>query len=67
MELTPNQRTALDQGDAIPIVIGQTECVLVRRDIFERNKKDLAPDEAYAAILDAWDATGSPQDGDAYK
>jgi hypothetical protein len=40
----------------VPIVINQTECVLVRKDIFERLQGDFDPRSTYAAVLKAWDA-----------
>ncbi len=36
LDLTAEQRTALASGEAVPYVLEQTECVVVRKDVFER-------------------------------
>ncbi len=36
LDLTAEQRTALESGEAVPYVLEQTECVVVRKDVFER-------------------------------
>jgi len=38
-DLTTEQRTALESGDPVPCVLNQTECVVVRKDVFERMKR----------------------------
>ena len=60
------QKLALDNGQPVPIVVDQTECVIVRRDIFEQSK-DLPVEESYSVVLEAWDAEGNSNDGDAYR
>ena len=64
MELTPAQLQAIARGEAVPIVIRQTECILVRRDDFE--EQDIVRD-TYAAAIKAWDMEGSPEDDELYR
>jgi hypothetical protein len=35
-DLTSEQKSALQGGDPVPCVLNQTECVIVRKDVFER-------------------------------
>ena len=57
MDLTSKQRQALEQGEAVPVTVEQTECILLRRDIYERVKKvvqcddrEFDPREAYPLV-----------------
>ena len=57
VNLSPEQRHALEQGEAVPVTVEQTECVLLRRDIYERVKKvvqcddsEFDPREAYPLV-----------------
>jgi hypothetical protein len=34
--LTAEQRTALGQGEAVPLMVDATECVLLRKDVYDR-------------------------------
>jgi len=36
LDLTAEQRTALQTGEPVPLVVNQTECIVVRKDVFER-------------------------------
>jgi hypothetical protein len=36
MNLSPEQMTAIASGEPVPCVLDQTECVVVRKDVFER-------------------------------
>jgi hypothetical protein len=36
MQLSESQKEALNQGRAMPILVDQTECILVRRDVYEQ-------------------------------
>lgn len=36
MELTTNQTQAIEQGQAVPVAVNQTECVILRKDVFDR-------------------------------
>ncbi|MBW3541913.1 MAG: hypothetical protein KY476_16715 [Planctomycetes bacterium] len=68
MNLTKEQELAVTQGEAVPVVVGEARCVLLRQDVYERVKRvlddELQPEEAYNAVLEAWDAVGSPQDAE---
>jgi hypothetical protein len=56
MNLTQDQARALDQGEAIPVVVNGRECILVARDAFDRVRSilDIDPAQAYPAIDEAW-------------
>lgn len=49
MDLTNDQKSAVVRGEAVPIVVDATECVVVRADVFERVKAvfddGLTPDQ----------------------
>jgi hypothetical protein len=34
--LTPQQKQSLEHGQAIDLMIDQTQCVVIRRDVYER-------------------------------
>jgi len=36
LDLTANQKAALESGEPVPCTLEQTECIVVRKDIFER-------------------------------
>jgi hypothetical protein len=38
MDLTNDQKNAVVRGEAVPIVVDATECIVVRADVFERVK-----------------------------
>lgn len=42
MDLTLGQQTALEQGAVVPVLVGRTECVLIRKDLYERAQPLLA-------------------------
>ena len=67
MQLTPDQKQAINNGEPITLLIDHTECVVMRRDIFDKVKEAIDPEETYPAVLEAWDSTGNPADGDLYK
>lgn len=74
MILTNEQRAALDQGGLVPLTIDGVSCVVLRADLLDRIKRtvnyddgDLAPEDLYPAVLEAWDAAGAPQDGEDYR
>ena len=70
MTLTQDQKVAIDQGKAVPVVIDGTRCVVVLQDVYERFKRviddEMDPEDAYPAVLEAWDSVGSPQDAEDY-
>jgi hypothetical protein len=61
LDLTAEQRTALASGEAVPCVLEQTECVVVRKDIFERMQHvayddcEWTPDEMISLAERAFD------------
>lgn len=70
MTLTQQQKAAISHGEAVPIVIDGATCVVVLQEVYERCKRviddEMDPDEAYPAVLEAWDSVGSPQDAEDY-
>lgn len=56
MELSPQQQQAIHEGAAVPITVAQTDCVIVRKDVYEQSRADADPRWLYAAVLKAWDA-----------
>ena len=38
-DLTTQQQHALEQGEAVPLVLGQMPCVVIRKDVFERMQR----------------------------
>ena len=36
LNLTAEQRSALNSGEPVPCVLEKTECIVVRKDVFER-------------------------------
>lgn len=57
MTLTNEQRTALENGESIPLVVDGTPCVLLRRDVYEEVRRTIEPSprETYPAVLKALD------------
>ena len=65
MDLTNDQIQSLDQGNAVSIVVDGRECVVLRRDIYDRVKRvveydEMNLEESYPAILAAWDEEEDP-------
>ena len=56
MNLTSEQQQAIAEGVPVPVIVNQTECILVRKDVFERIHDEFDPRLTYAAVLKAWDA-----------
>jgi hypothetical protein len=71
MTLTQQQKVAVEQGQAVPVVIDGAQCVIVLEEVYERVKRliddESVAEEAYPAVLAAWDAVGSPQDAEDYR
>jgi hypothetical protein len=69
MDLSADQVQALANGEAVPVQVDGTSCVLLREDIFERVKAILDVETAYPLIdetfREGWDAPGM-QDYDRY-
>jgi len=67
MNLTNDQIQALDHGQAVPVTVDGRQCVVLRQDVYDRVKRimeyddsEMNPEEAYAAILAAWDQEEDP-------
>jgi hypothetical protein len=62
MELSAEQIRAVDNGEAVPVTVEHTVCVLLRADIYERVKAMLEIAEAYPLIdetfREGWEAPG---------
>ena len=67
MNVTPEQLQSIRDGQAISITVGQTECVVVRKDVFRRiqehayNDGDWSDDEMSALALNMFDGLDDPQ------
>ncbi len=73
MTLTGEQVTAIKDGTPVtltPAEVGEP-CVVLRADVYERLKTVMMEEDDprvhYAATLKAWDAEGSPNDGELYR
>jgi hypothetical protein len=62
MELSAAQIQAIESGEAVPITVGRTKCVLIREDLYERVKAVLDIEDAYPLLdetfREGWDAPG---------
>ena len=67
MNLSQEQQQSILHGNVVPVLIQNTDCLIIRRDIYDRFMSQLAPEDTYAAVLEAWDAAGSPDDGEVYR
>ena len=47
MELSAAQMQAIENGEAVPITVGNTKCVLLREDLYERVKALLDVEATY--------------------
>lgn len=45
MQITHEQTKAVERGEAVPVTVGETECVVLRRDVYEYVRE----------ALDDWD------------
>jgi len=60
-DLTADQRTALENGEPVSYVLDHTECVVVRKDVFERMQRvayddsELTPQEMISLAERAFD------------
>ena len=50
MNLSTDQQRAVEQGQAVPFVLEGTECIIVRKDVYERVKR-VIDEEALDADL----------------
>ena len=46
MQLTEQQKQAIEQGEAVSVTVEQTECVVLRKDLYERAKPFLENDQS---------------------
>lgn len=70
MNLTEQEQQAIEHGKAVPVLVGRTECVVIRRDVFDRVRSVIDEDDPrqmYPAVLRAWDSVGSPDDAMLYQ
>jgi hypothetical protein len=62
MELSAAQVRAIENGEAVPITVGHTKCVLIREDLYERVKTVLDIQDVYPLLdetfREGWDAPG---------
>jgi len=62
MELSAAQIQAVENGEAVPITMGHTSCVLLREDLYERVKALLDLEATYPLVDEAfregWEAPG---------
>jgi hypothetical protein len=69
MELSAAQMQAIENGEAVPITVGHTQCVLLREDLYERVKALLDLEATYPlldeAFREGWEAPGM-EDYDRY-
>jgi len=59
MTLTNEQRNAVEMGEAVTIDVDGKPCVVLLKDVYEQSRKtidysEMPPQEAYAAINEAW-------------
>ena len=62
MELSAAQMQAIENGEAVPITVGHTKCVLLREDFYQRVKALLDLEATYPlldeAFREGWEAPG---------
>jgi hypothetical protein len=62
MELSTDQIRALENGEAVPVTVKQTRCIILRTDIYEWVQELLDMEDAYPLIDEAfregWEAPG---------
>ena len=66
LELTAEQRTALEIGEPVPCVVGATDCVVIRKDVFDRmqhvayDDSEWSPEEMTVLAERAFDDADTP-------
>ena len=62
MELSAAQMQAIENGEAVAITVGHTQCVLLREDLYQRVKALLDLEATYPlldeAFREGWEAPG---------
>lgn len=67
MNVTSEQLEALRHGEPVPVDIEQEKCVLILQETYEVMKQLLDDLRLmYPVVLQAWEADGSPEDGQLY-
>ncbi len=62
MTLTPQQMNAIRHGEAVPVTVDQTECIVVRKDVFQKIRQiayddsDWSDEELEAVAAQTFDA-----------
>jgi hypothetical protein len=63
MKFTKAEREAVETSGTVPMTIDGIECVILRADLYARVKRiieyddgEMNPEDAYPAVLEAWDA-----------
>ncbi len=73
MNLSGDQLKALQSGSPVPLNLDGTDCVVLRKDVYEKVKRliyddsEMDPRETYPAVLAAWDQDDSPNDFECYR
>jgi hypothetical protein len=47
MQITPPQKKAIESGEVVEIVVDQIECVVIRKDVYDREKQRMYDDSAW--------------------
>lgn len=55
MNVSQQQIEAVERGDVLSIPLEKTDCVIIRKEVFEKIRNALEIEETYPAILDALD------------
>lgn len=70
MNLTEQQQQAVEHGEAVRVQTETGTIVVVKAEVYDRIIGLLydegAPEDAYPAVLEAWDSVGSPDDATDY-
>ena len=67
MKVSTEQIEAIERGETVQVTLDDTECVIIRKDLYEKlGLLEVRPEEAYPVILEAWDSSGSPEDSTDY-
>lgn len=67
MNVSKEQIQAIEQGKAVSIMVGETDCVVIRRDVYEKAQRfayddgDWSAKEIEALAADMFDGLDNPQ------
>ncbi len=73
MILSADQLKALQSGSPVPVKLDGTDCVVLRKDLYDKVKgliyddSEMDPRETYPAVLAAWDQDDNPDDYESYQ